>query len=252
MKLTSPFLIANWKMYYSYDQAREWFQTYQQELAELAQKTSLIFCPSYEILPLALDFFAQTTIKFGAQNCSEYSSGAYTGQIMAQSLKELHVAYCLIGHSEVRTALHENNEQLLRKMEQLIINNIIPIFCLGESKTDYEQKKTKEIIEHQLQPLIQLLKNNSQNSLTCLVAYEPVWAIGTGIVAHNNHIIEAATLIKQQLQPYATMHTLPIVYGGTVTSDTIIELKKIELLEGFLIGKATTHFQELKKIISLL
>ena len=243
-------LVANWKMYFSYNQALNWCTTNKHDLLNLTSNIPFILCPSYESLTSLTEIFNKSTFVLGAQNCSEHSQGAYTGQIMAQSLQEIGVKYCIIGHSELRKAYNETNEQLLNKLKQLLMHDIIPIFCIGESREEHEQGLTLERLELQLQPLITVLQGH-QKSITCFIAYEPIWAIGTGIVADNTHITDALNFIKKKLESEKTTHTFSLLYGGTVTSDTVTLLKKVEPLEGFLIGKASTNFQELKKIVSL-
>jgi triosephosphate isomerase (TIM) len=244
-------LVANWKMFFSYNQALEWCQQHKQDLIALTTKHSFIVCPSYDVVATLSKLFAESSVKIGAQNCSEYSHGAYTGQVSAQSLNELGARYCIIGHSEVRTALCETNDKLFHKMEQLVAHSLIPIFCIGETKEEHEQKITHKKIEQQLEPLLRLLRLSTK-PLQCLIAYEPIWAIGTGIVADNDHISLALTHIKKLLEPYKNTHTFSLLYGGAVTGDTLGELIKIRELEGFLVGKAGTNFQVLKKIVSLL
>jgi triosephosphate isomerase (TIM) len=251
MKIKSHIIIANWKMYYSYKQVQAWCQENKDNLIQIMQKNLCILCPSYESLEQVVHYFSHSPIKIGGQNCSEYAQGAYTGQVSAQSLHELGSHYCIIGHSEVRKALHETNEHLLRKMEQLLAHSITPIFCIGETKDDFEKKVTQQKIEQQLEPLLILSKNN-EKPFTCFIAYEPIWAIGTGIVADNGHIIKSLEIIRKKIEPYKKIHTISLLYGGTVTSQTVPILKEVETIEGFLIGKASTDFQELKKIVSLL
>lgn len=236
-------------MYLSYNQTIDWFQENKQELTTLAQQKSLVFCPSYESLTNLIPLFRGTTLGFGAQNCSAHSHGAYTGQIMARSLQEIGVHYCIIGHSEVRHYFHETNEQLMHKLEQLLTYAITPIFCVGETKALYEQQSTLTAIAQQLQPVVTLLQHQQQ-PCTIFIAYEPVWAIGTGVVAHNDHIQKVTEFIHQHLEPYSKQHAIYILYGGTVTPETASILKQLNTIQGFLIGKASTNFQELKKIVS--
>lgn len=248
MNNTKYTFVANWKMYFSCNEAVAWCTEHEQGLMELAQKNNFVLCPSYEALAPLAQIFAKSKITLGAQNCSEHAAGAYTSQIMAQSLQELGVKYCLIGHSEVRATYGDTNPQLLKKMEQLIAHGIIPIFCLGETKLDYEHNQSEKALMQQLEPIIQLLKNDEEKNI--FIAYEPVWAIGTGIVASNDHIIKVVNTLEQTLKSVVKDHTIPLLYGGTVTGQTIAKLKEIDLLSGFLIGKASTNFQELKKIVS--
>lgn len=251
MDFLFPIIVANWKMYFTYNQARTWCQEHQQHFSELTKKNTLVLCPSYESLASLASLLNHSPVALGAQNCSGHTNGAYTGQIMAKSLQELNVQYCIIGHSEVRTYLSETNDQLKQKVEQLFLHNIMPIFCVGESKHEYENNMAFEKIHDQLQPLMTALEQE-HHSKALFIAYEPIWSIGTGVVADNTHIHTIITYIHKLLDPYKKSHKIHTLYGGTVNGETILELKKIDLLHGFLVGKASTNFQELKKIVSLI
>lgn len=243
------YYIANWKMYFSYLQAIAWYNDNKNQLQQLADASAaLIICPSYDSLAYIAQLTKSSPVLLGAQNCSEHLQGAFTGQISAQSLKEIGINYCIIGHSEVRTACQDTNKQLKQKLQHLIEQNIIPLFCIGESLEEYHTSTTHRSLEKQLEPIFELL-NNRSISTPFFIAYEPLWAIGTGVVAHNEHIISVLAAVKKIMKTCKEFHQFRFLYGGTVTSGTISELKKIENLDGFLIGKASTDFQELKKIV---
>ncbi len=239
--------VLNWKMYFSFDQAKQWLEDNKNALEELAHDQSFILCPSHESLWLTTAALEGAAIEIGAQQCSAHELGAYTGQVSAASLHDMAINYCLVGHSEARMAFHETNEQLYKKLELLTKFGIIPIFCIGETLKEHEQKKTYEVLHQQVEPL---LRATSLHNTPYFIAYEPVWAIGTGNVASAYYIQEVLAWIKDIF----TNATAPITlfYGGTVNADTIESLKAIPLIDGFLIGKASTNFQELKKIVSLM
>lgn len=240
------YYIANWKMFFSHNEVVQWFQENGDQLLQLSQNNSIIVCPSYESLAEVGRAFHGTSLAMGAQNCSESLKGAYTGQVSAQSLKELGVSYCLVGHSEVRDFCGDSNKQLEEKLKRLVEKSITPIFCIGESKTEYEEKNTQYSIENQLAPLIAVYSKTAQ---PCFIAYEPIWAIGTGVVAHSGHITQVLAIVKSALKACVDPDLVRYLYGGTVTSKTISGLKTIEALDGFLIGSASINFQELKKIV---
>ncbi len=242
------YYIANWKMYFSYAQALAWCNENNDQLMQLANNNRIILCPSYDSLATVRHEISGMSLSLGAQNCSEHLRGAYTGQISAQSLKEIGVSHCIIGHSETRTYYGDSNKSLLQKLKRLIEQEIIPIFCIGESLAEYKDNGTQACIQRQLEPIIDIYGNDAI-SMPCFIAYEPIWAIGTGVVAQSGHIRQVLAIVRDRIKVCKSFDRFLYIYGGTVTSQTVSELKQIEFLDGFLIGNASTNFQELKKIV---
>ena len=180
-----------------------------------------------------------TDIKLGAQDCAPELTGAYTGQVSASSLKELGCDYCIIGHSEQRN--HQSDGIIADKAQVLISQGITPIICVGETHEQREALQTNQVIKNQLESILKLNMNNLQP----IIAYEPIWAIGTGILPTNTQIIKAIDFIKSCFEST----DMRMIYGGSITSETSEALKEIENLDGFLIGKASTDIQELEKIV---
>lgn len=237
-------------MYFSYKQTRHWYQQYSDNLKELARSTgnTIIICPSFENLEFLSTGFKNSTIGLGAQDCSMHNLGAYTGQISAQSLAEIECSYCIIGHSERRHYIHETHDHIAQKLEQLLKNSITPIICIGETKQEYDQGKTNIIIENQLNPIEKIIQKQNQ-SMPLYIAYEPVWSIGTGNVPDISYLETVFSHINTLISSWPNHTSIRLLYGGSVTPQTCKLLKKISSLEGFLIGKASTDFQELKKIV---
>ena len=241
-------LIVNWKMYFSFNQALQWIKINKDQLSQACKQSSnkLIICPSFEsIYPIKLEL-ANSQISLGAQDCSNHEQGAFTGQVSAQSLTEIGCSYCIIGHSERRQYQQENNEEIAQKLQLLLQNNINPILCIGESKQDYEQGKTEEILQKQLEPITKIL-NSIESKNTIYIAYEPIWSIGTGITPENDYLEAIFNFIKKSTQTWPNSPIL--LYGGSVNENTCKKLKEVSLIQGFLIGKASTDFQMLKKIV---
>ncbi len=243
-------VVANWKMYFSFNQAIEWIEKNKRGLNELENEsgTKIILCPSYESLSYVAEQLKKTSIAVGAQNCSAHENGAYTGQIAAQSLQEIGCKWCIIGHSEVRTACDETDLVLQSKIERLFEHHLSPIFCVGETLKEYETRNGHEKVSNQLIPLQSVLKRLHQ-SKTVAIAYEPLWSIGTGKVASNDYLQELFGVIEQSIEPFQKQHSFVLLYGGSVDEINAVRLWQIPQIAGFLVGKASTDFQLLKKIV---
>ncbi len=244
-------LIANWKMYFSFNQAITWLETNKESLTQycLQQKDiSLVLCPSFESLSACKTILSELPIFLGAQDCSEHESGPFTGQVCAQSLQQIGCHYCIIGHSETYENWNLYQETMLKKITILLKYTLVPIICFGESKQEYEQNLTEISIAKQITLFCSTLKKNYTTQ--ALFAYEPRWAIGSGNIPTEKNLENILNLVKKIALEHGIDATM--IYGGSVSSETIIPLKKIPLLDGFLLGKASTDFQELKKVVSLL
>lgn len=227
--------IANWKSYFTYDQSVTWLKIYGDGLNTLAEHTTIILCPDFLTLATACSL---ESIRYGAQNCSAYSTGAYTGEISAQSLSELGVSYCIVGHSERRRLFHETLDDLARKITMLFTHNITPIICVSDDYTNELQT---------ILPCIQEMPYSKKQHL--VIAYEPVSAIGTGNIPSPETIAAILIDITCLVKRFLNHISYSLIYGGSVSSVVISELKKIPTVDGFLIGKASTDFQELKNIV---
>ncbi len=241
--------IANWKMAKPFTQALHFVKNNKFKLAKLAQSHKTVICPSFVSLYPIIQELQNTSIKVGAQNCSAFAPGAYTGQVSAKSLKEVGCSYCIIGHSERRQYNHETNEEIAQKLELLLKNELQPIICIGESEQAFKNKKTKPILTEQLQPLLQILQKISFKK-PIYFAYEPVWAIGSGIIPSNDYLSEITRWLGQQCTTQVPGLDIRIIYGGSVNPNNAASLKAIESINGFLIGSASLDFQKLKKIVS--
>ena len=239
-------IIANWKMYLSYTQATTWLEQNAHALQTVAQHLkSLVICPSFEALTACALYMKDAPLALGAQDCSSHEQGAFTGQVSARSLAQIGCHYSLVGHSETYVQWDEAAREIREKITLLINNAITPIICIGETQEDHQKKTTQQSIMKKLEFLAASFKHND-----LFIAYEPQWAIGSGTVPNTQELQPIITLIHN----FGMQHNLriQILYGGSVTASTVIPLKGISYLDGFLLGKASTDFQELKKVVSLL
>lgn len=171
----------------------------------------------------------------GSQDVSQFNNGAYTGEITAQMLSEMGMKYCLVGHSERRQCMKEDNEIIAKKIERLIESKITPVLCVGEGARERKNKIWKDVLQSQLS----IFKKE------CIIAYEPVWAIGTGVTPTNEEIDEVINWIKQS---YNDSSSLPLVlYGGSVSSKNIAEISRTKA-DGVLVGGASLKAEEVLEI----
>lgn len=210
---------------------------------------NIIICPSFDALSACAHIIAHSDIKLGAQTVSAYPQGPHTGQVSAESLAQIGCKYAIIGHSERRWECHETNEEIAHQLEQLIAQNITPIICIGEMEQEYKAKAGKAVLEQQLEYLIPLLQNNPMPHL--LIAYEPVFAIGTGVIPPPDYLKDMFEWLKKYLLTSITTQPFTLIYGGSVSENTLGDLKGIPEIEGFLIGSASLEFQKFQKIVSL-
>lgn len=212
--------------------------------------TGIVICPSFVAITPIAEILKNSTIAIGAQNCSEYSLGAYTGEVSALSLAEVGLTYCIVGHSERRMYYSETTDNIIKKIYLLYAANILPIICIGETHTDFLDKKTYTVLTEQLKPILTAITQQQEHSKHIIIAYEPVWSIGTGIVPTLEQLTTVFAWITKQIKLHLPEHTIQLLYGGSVSKNNIVALKKTPLINGFLIGGASTDFEEFKDIIT--
>ena len=203
---------------------------------------------SYEHIYFLQHKLKDQTIMIGAQDCSQFLAGAYTGQVSVQSLSELQASFCIIGHSEARQLLGQSDEQIALKFKLLLAANITPIFCIGETLVQKEEGMTLQVLFDQLDSVLQYLQSY-QGSTKIFIAYEPIYAIGSGVLPGNKDLQEVFSFLKSLLAQVPVAKNVMFLYGGSVSSSCISQLHQIKEISGFLIGKASIDFQELKKIV---
>ena len=239
-------------MYFTHKEACAWAATHFENISQiLLQKKniSFIICPSFDALFSIATFAQQYNLQLGAQDCSAYAKGAYTGQVTAASLLQLGCSYCIVGHSETRKYNNASNTDIAQKVEQLLNQNIIPIICVGETKKEYDQKNTLNVLRKQIDPILPLLRKNQKITY---IAYEPIWSIGTDIVPSNDHLQLVYDNLSKLCKISSRADSVRFIYGGSVDKDTIQQINKISLIQGVLVGRASTDFQKIKTIVSLI
>lgn len=238
--------IANWKMYKTYNETIDFAEKHRYELEELsANKTKVIIAASFICLDALGKIFNKGPIGICAQNCASEQTGAFTGEVDASSLAQIGCTYTIIGHSDRRRLFHETNEMVAAKVKILFKNQIRPIICIGETQEEFDEGRTIEVLTAQLESLIKIL--DAEESSYC-IAYEPIWAIGTGKTPNNEELENTFEWIFN----YLRHEHCTLLYGGSVTEENAKKFLQIPRVGGLLIGKASCDFQSLKKIVSLL
>ena len=205
----------------------------------------IIICPSYIHIP----FFANRQFSLGSQNVSVHTKGAYTAEVSSNQLKEVGVKYSLIGHSECRKNFNETSEIINTKIKNCFMDRIIPIVCIGESRQDKLFGRTEQFLRREI---LEIFKNlNRENLNNLIIAYEPVWAIGSGDVPNIKEIEKIIDFIKNLFYS-AYKINIEVIYGGSINSKNILELNNIQNCDGFLIGNAACNIDEVIKIINVL
>lgn len=194
-----------------------------------ATKAELVICPPFVHLPTVLAH-APKALKVGGQNCHHVSNGAYTGEISAPMLADLGCGYVIVGHSERRHGLGETNAVVLHKARAAQSAGLVPIICVGETEAERMAGNAEAVITQQLQ---ESLPDRSAGAY--VVAYEPVWAIGTGKVASVQDIAQIHDLMRQNLKD----DTIPLLYGGSVKPENAAEIMALANVNGVLVGGAS-------------
>jgi len=244
------FCVANWKMNFNSSDTKSFLENWEKkDLNNKEVKT--IFCPSFTELNTTAELLQNSDSELGAQNVYYLSNGAYTGEISCRMLKDLGCNWVIIGHSERRAIFGETDEMVCHKLNKLTSENMYPIVCIGETKDERENGKTEEVLSRQL--LVAFENQKGKNIEHTVIAYEPVWAIGTGITATIDMISEAHQCIRNIFNTNGfNGNKISILYGGSVTNENAAELSNITDVDGFLVGTASLDVEKFYAIYNQL
>lgn len=253
--MTKKIIVANWKIYVN---SRKQAETLLKSLKNKNYKNiELIICPPFPYLIKAKSYQTlsagrQVKVKIGAQNVFYEQLGHYTGEISPKILKDLGVEYVIIGHSE-RRAMGETDEIINKKVKIAFSEKLKIILCVGENLTTRQKglKTVQNFIKNQLQKNLNGLLNAKGQRSNVIIAYEPIWAIGTGKFDTTEDAAQIINFIKKFLN--TKPHTLnpKILYGGSVNSKNIASILKYKEIDGTLVGKASTNKEEFNKILKI-
>lgn len=245
--------VANWKMYITYEQSLTFALTHKHDLCALAENeyTHIIVCPSFPALSPIINIFHDTPIAVGAQNCSSFSHGAYTGEVSAEMLTAVGCRYCIIGHGERRTLFKETAQEVAQKVIRALEHDLHPILCIGETRDEYEKGHTTKALATQLAPVIDEINKSSLAHKPLCIAYEPYWAIGAGSIPTISYIQDISSWIIEYCKKTLPTTPISLLYGGSVDENSASQLLPITTLDGLLIGRASTDLEKFKNIVSL-
>lgn len=249
----SFFIAGNWKMNLTLHEAMSLASDLQNFSSEHAASldgccTMAVFPPSLYVNPVGT-YLSNTSIIVGAQNCSEHSHGAYTGEVSAYMLASLPVSHVIVGHSERRAMYGDTDDVVAMKVLRAIEAGLVPIICIGETLLQRENGSAKSVLKSQLESAVS--QCNSEQKQSIIVAYEPVWAIGSGIAATSDYIAQTHAVIRETLQNAGcdNKEATPILYGGSVTAANAAEIFSVSDVNGALIGGASLRATSFIEIV---
>ncbi|WP_213995664.1 triose-phosphate isomerase [Arsukibacterium sp.] len=233
-------IAANWKM----NGSRALVEAVVQQLANLSTAVDVLICPPATLLP---HFPVSRHYALGAQNLSEHNEGAFTGELSAGLIKETGASYVLVGHSERRQYYAETDQLVCRKVQQAVSSGLTPVLCIGETLTERQQENTEQVIAKQLAAVY---ASHPELLVKSVIAYEPVWAIGTGESATPEQAQATHAFIRRQLAQYddAAAAKVKILYGGSVNAANCIALFAQADIDGALVGGASLKPSEFMQI----
>lgn len=232
-------IAGNWKMHKDLSESITLISELKSLISAFQPNCEVVICPPYISLETSNELLKNTQIKLGAQNICSEDEGAYTGEISAKMIQSVGCSYVIIGHSERRTIFHESDDLINKKLVQAIKFGLKPIFCIGETLVERESNITFDILKRQITIGLKGLSSEQLDDL--IIAYEPVWAIGTGKVATPEQAQEAHKFIRDMighLYSKEIADRIVIQYGGSVKPDNSSELLNQPDIDGALVGGA--------------
>ena len=247
--MNKKYCIANWKMNFTLHECKKYIDKWN-DMDVSDDKVMTIICPPYTSLHLFANFLKNNT-DYGAQNIFYENKGAFTGEISALMLKNLGCKWVIVGHSERRSILNESNEMINKKIINLLSEGLNPILCVGEKKEERLRGDTSTVINEQLSVAFKNIDLSFNNLM--IIAYEPVWAIGSGLNAEYDQIKDVHNQIRNFINKKGLKNkNISIIYGGSVTKDNAENLSTIDNVDGFLIGGASLEVESYYNIYNKL
>lgn len=247
--MRTPIIAGNWKMNNTIKEALELIEDIKAQ--NLSENVETVVCTPFTALKDVKEAIKGTRIKLGAQNMHWEESGAFTGEISPKMLKELGVDYCIIGHSERRQYFNETDETVNKKIKSALESGLLPIVCVGETLEEREAGKAEEIVKAQVIKAFKDIPNNKISDI--VVAYEPIWAIGTGKTAFSCDADDMCGFIRKTIGEIYSENEKEIIriqYGGSVKPSNVTELMEKSNIDGALVGGASLKGSDFVKLIN--
>ncbi len=243
-------IVANWKMYKTIAEAKQFLEAFTPRVSSF--KSEVWIAPAFTALYACSQISRNTSLKIGAQNLSDNEEGAFTGEVSGKMIREAGCHFVIIGHSERRQKYHETNDLIQKKIGRALNHGLIPLLCIGETLEERKAGKSYQVLSDQI---TYCLEGYSADDLKDLViAYEPVWAIGTGTPATTEMAQEAHFKIREQIKRKwgeSLSRKIFILYGGSVKENNIVSLAKQPDIDGALVGGASLNYEEFAKLAAL-
>lgn len=243
-----PIIAGNWKMYKNVEEARDYANIFLEEVAEITD-LDMVICAPFTVLHVLKEELEDTIIHLGAQNLYPEKEGAFTGEISPLMLTDLACTYVILGHSERRAYLKEDDEFIAHKVKISLDNGLTPILCVGESLALREGGKALAFVRGQIERTLRELTSAELRQV--VIAYEPIWAIGTGRTASAQDAQEICSAIRSTAASFAgpVAQEIRILYGGSVKTSNIAELMAQPDIDGALVGGASLNPREFAELI---
>jgi triosephosphate isomerase len=244
-----PIIAGNWKMNMNLKETTQFVNDLKEQVANT--DVEVVICPPYTLLYTLKELTKGTNIKIGSQNMHWEEKGAFTGEISPLMLNDLDIEYCIIGHSERRQYFGETNESVNKKIISALKYGIKPILCVGETLEERNAGETERLIKTQISEAFKGI--NEQDAIKIVVAYEPIWAIGTGETAtpeQANSVIAYIREILKGLYNEAISEEIRIQYGGSVKPNNIVDLMDQDDIDGALVGGASLKAESFSEIVN--
>jgi triosephosphate isomerase len=252
--MRQPMMIANWKMNKNLLEAKEFVGQLSATLLDEFPEgigSDIVICPPFTVLAGITDLMGET-LKLGAQNMHWEKKGAFTGEIAPSMLTDLGVRYVIIGHSERRTLFGEDNAAVHKKITAAFSHGLLPILCIGENLEQRRAQKTEALLQEQLHGALMDLELKEADRKKLVIAYEPVWAIGTGTPAEAGDALAAATYIRGVLRALwgeEPAQKIRVLYGGSVNLENITSFIELPEIDGALVGGSSLKVKDFYALV---
>lgn len=247
--MRKPIIAGNWKMYKTFEEAAEFVDTVKEQIPPNDQVDAVICAPALYLATL-VDIAEGSELAIGAQTMHYENEGAFTGEISPTQLASIQVDYVILGHSERRQYYNETDEAINKKVGAALAHNIVPIICCGETLEEREAGSTESKVASQVTAALK--GYTAEQVAHMVIAYEPIWAIGTGKTAtadDANTVCGAIREVVKYLYNAETAEAIRIQYGGSVKPDNIVELLSKEHIDGALVGGASLQVESYIKLL---